>query len=128
MSHFRDRLETLVLVLVAMHSIGVSITMLSIPHWVSTFGGWGPVANPFFVRQGGVFHLVLALGYLMEYFPGRGLRLVLTAKSIATVFLLSAWLLDPAAPWALLLAGISDGAMGFTLFLIRRRRPAGHHT
>ncbi len=125
MSFTRDRLERLLLVLVAMHSVGVGIVMLCFPRWVAAFGGWVPVADPFFIRQGGVFHLVLALGYLMEYFPGRGLRLVLSAKSIATLFLLSAWLLDPAAPWALPFAGISDGAMGLALFLIRRRRPAG---
>jgi hypothetical protein len=60
--------------------------------------------------QGGVFHLVLATGYLLEYHLRRGVQLLVVAKASAFVFLLS--VSATGAPWIVLVSGVTDGLMG----------------
>jgi hypothetical protein len=115
-----ERLEQALVVLIALHSYGVALALLAAPRWSAALGGWGELAQPFFARQGGVFHAVVATGYLLEYFRHRGVGLLLTAKAVATVFLAASALADP-TPWALPLAAFSDGLMGLAVLLVHRR-------
>ena len=110
----------------ALHSIGVAIVLVGVPKWAADFGGWGDVDTVFFIRQGGAFHLVVALGYLYEYFRHGTVRLLLTAKYVAAVFLGLSWLFDLTGPWAVPLAGPADGLMAIAVVLVRRgaRRPS----
>ena len=112
--------EQWVIILVALHSLGFGIALLWAPSWGFTFGGWDEVKPLFFARQSGAFHIVVAAGYLIEYYRYRGVLLLLTAKTIATVFLLGTALTGERA-WVVPLSGIADAMMGIVVFLIHRQ-------
>jgi len=63
--------------------------------------------------------VVLVCGYLIEYFRYGGIWLIVTAKSIALVFLLLATLLGE-LPWAVPVSGVADGAMALVVWLVHR--------
>lgn len=105
--------------LIAAHSLGVGAILLLAPEWAIRFGGWGTIQPVFFARQAGIFHVVLVCGYLIEFFRYDGVTLMVSAKSIAIVFLLGAWLLGETA-WAVPLSGVADGVMGATVWLVDR--------
>ena len=113
------RLETAALVLIALHSYAVGVMLMVFTRWSAEFGGWGAVEPLFFARQGGIFHVVLATGYLVEYFRRGEITLLLIAKSTALVFLLVMWRLG--GPWAEPLSGVADGLMGAVMYLLHRR-------
>ena len=114
------RLERWLVVLVALHSFAVGIALLFLPGWSLRLGGW-PEAGPlFFVRQGGAFHLVVAVGYLIEHFQCGGVRLLLTAKLTATVFLLGVAWLEPSS-WVVPLSAVADALMGLVVLVAHRR-------
>ncbi len=117
----RRSLERWLVVLVALHSVVVGVVLLGAPRWAAVLGGWGEVDTVFFIRQGGAFHLVVAAGYLMEYFRHRTVGLLLTAKALATVFLVFSWLADLSGAWALPFAALGDGLMAVLVLLVHRR-------
>ena len=117
----RSKQERLLVFLVALHSLVVGMVLLSVPRWVASFGGWGGVDSVFFIRQGGIFHMVVAVGYVMEYVRHRTVALLLVAKSMATVFLVFSWTGDPSSARALPFAALGDGLMALLVFLIHRR-------
>ena len=112
-------IERWLVLLVALHSFGIGTGLLLVPVWALTFGGWVEIPPLFFPRQAGVFHFVLAIGYLLEYRQTRGVRLLLTAKSLATVFLIGATLLT-SVPWLVPFAGVADGMMAVAVLWVRR--------
>jgi hypothetical protein len=103
-------LERVYIVLVALHSYCVGGFLLFATRWGAEFGGWGEVQPLFFARQAGIFHFVVATGYLIEFFRYRGIALMLTAKSVAVVFLSVMGWLD-GGPWAAPVSAAADGAM-----------------
>ncbi len=116
------RLERWLVILIALHSAAVGLFLVALPEWSAiTLGGWTRVAPIFFPRQAGVFHLVLAAGYLIEYFQYRGITLLVTAKCIATIFLLASTLAG-GVPWIVPASGLGDGLMGISIILVRRWR------
>ncbi|MGC8723956.1 MAG: hypothetical protein ACP5VF_08800 [Acidobacteriota bacterium] len=116
------RLERWLVILIALHSAAVGLFLVAAPEWsATTLGGWSQVAPIFFPRQAGVFHLVLAAGYLIEYFQYRGITLLVTAKCIATLFLLASTLAG-GVPWIVSASGLGDGLMGISVILVRLRR------
>lgn len=115
------RLETILVSLVAAHSVGVGLGLLFLTEWGARLGGWTQVEPLFFPRQAGAFHLVVAAAYLIEYFRYRGVLILLTAKSLAVVFLFASAALGP-APWVVPFSGIADGLMGLAVFLVHRLR------
>ncbi len=117
----RSSLERLLVVLVALHSLAVGVVLLGAPRWAAALGGWGEVDTVFFIRQGGAFHFVVAIGYLIEYFRHRTVGLLLTAKTFATVFLVFSWLADLSGPWALPFAALGDALMAVLVLLVHRR-------
>lgn len=114
-------LERWLVVLVALHSAVVGVILLGAPGWAASIGGWGEIDTVFFIRQGGAFHIVVAAGYLMEYFRHRTVSLLLTAKGLATVFLVLSWLADLSGPWALPFAALGDCLMGVLVLGVHRR-------
>ena len=114
----RERLRVL-LALVAAPSVGVGLGLILQPPSLLAFMGFAPVSEPFFPAQGGVFHLVVAVGYTLAAFrPGRHRSLVdfaLVVKVLATVFLLLYWLMI-ARVWAVLASGLSDGIMALLIW------------
>jgi hypothetical protein len=113
------KLEKWLIVLIALHSIGVGTLLLATPRWAVSFAGWEEVDPLFFPCQAGVFHIVLGMGYLIEYFRYRGIVLLVAAKSVALVFLLTtAALVD--GPWSVPFCGIADGVMGVVAYTVHR--------
>jgi hypothetical protein len=113
--------ERWLVILVALHSAVVGVILLGAPGWAASVGGWGEIETVFFVRQGGAFHIVVAIGYLMEYFRHRTVGLLLTAKTLATCFLVISLLADLSGPWALPFAALGDGLMAVLVLLAHRR-------
>lgn len=115
------RVESWLVHLVALHSLIVGALLLVAPAWATHFGGW-PAASPlFFPRQAGVFHFVVVIGYLNEYWRYGGVRLLVITKAIALLFLGGAWLLGESA-WSVPFSALADGAMGVVVALAHRAR------
>ena len=116
----------LVLILygVTLHSVATGLGLIFAPPSLLEFFGYRGYHGRFFQVQGGVFHLVMALAYLLaahkpERYPGL-IILTVAAKTIATCFLLSYYfLLEPV--WIILVSGIGDGLMGFTVFVANQQ-------
>lgn len=113
-------LERWIVVLIAIHSAGVGLLLLLAPEWSAEFGGWDGVASQFFTRQAGVFHIVVALGYLLEYFRTGGVTFLVVTKSVALVFLTAAFLLGEHA-WSVPFSAISDGLMAVVVAAVHTR-------
>ncbi len=105
--------------LVAIHSALVGVALLLAPEGLFAIFGWSTLEPLFFVRQGGVFHCVLAWAYLLEYRRSGGVALLVTAKTTAFVFLTSIWLLGEGA-WVVPLSGVTDGLMGLAVAWLHR--------
>lgn len=106
--------------LIAAHSVGLGVLLLVVPAWAVQFAGW-PGAEPlFFVRQAGVFHLVVATGYLLEYRRRRTVTFLVTTKLMACAFLLASagW---TETAWSVLFSGLVDGLMGLMVAWLHRR-------
>ncbi len=117
------RLERVLVVLVALHSVLVGVSLMAAPGWASHFGGWGTVSPLFFPCQAGIFHLVLAAGYLIEYFRYRGVVFLVTAKAMALIFLTTATVVG-GVPWIVPFSGVADGLMGLVVLLVHLRAAA----
>jgi hypothetical protein len=112
--------ERWLVLLIAVHSLAVGVMLLAAPQWAIRFGGWDHAEPSFFVRQAGVFHVVLVIGYLIEHLRYQGVLLLVSAKSTAVVFLVAASLLDQ-VPWAVPISAAGDGAMALLAWLVHRR-------
>ncbi len=112
-------LRTLVL-LIAAHSWGVGLFLILVPGPITRFAGWADVHPLFFPVQAGVFHLVLATGYVMEYFRHGTIQLLLVAKATAFVFLILATLIAD-VPWVIPFSGLADGLMGLAAWYVFKR-------
>ena len=109
--------------LIAVHSIGVGVVLTFFPAWATGFGGWSDLNNFFFVRQGGIFHFVVAFGYLLEYRRHGGVTLLVVTKTMACVFLLGS-VAGGETAWSVPFSGVTDGMMGLVVGLLRRTRNA----
>jgi hypothetical protein len=113
--------ERSLVLLITAHTLGVGSMLLFAPAWsCQVFGGWTALGPLFFPRQSGIFHFILAFGYLHEYFRHRGVTIMVAAKALALGFLLACAALD-AVPWVVPFSGITDGLMGLTILLLHRR-------
>ena len=112
--------ERLLVALISLHSAMVGAMFLIAPQWTMRFAGWYAIDPPFFAYQAGIFHFVLATTYLIEYYRYRGVSILITAKTIAFVFLVTATIIDP-IPWAVWTSGLLDGAMAIAVWWLHRR-------
>jgi hypothetical protein len=112
--------EELLVRLIALHSIMVGAMFLLAPAWTMKFAGWQSISPVFFAYQAGIFHVVLALAYLLEYGRYRGVSILVTAKVIAFVFLITATIIDP-IPWAVWTSGIIDGLMAAVVWWVHKK-------
>ena len=111
--------EKWLIILVALHSLGIAAAFFSGPHLLVRFGGWERIEPVFFAYQAGAFHVALATAYLIEYFKYRGISVLLAAKSIAFVFLLVTPIFV-SVPWAVPFSGVADGVMAFVVWWVHR--------
>lgn len=108
------RVEPWAVALVVAHSTALGCALVLAPDWSANLAGFAAVESRFFLRQAGVFHLVLAFGYTAEYAAWRGTRLLLAAKGAATAFLLGAWLGGESA-WSVPFSAAADFLMGISI-------------
>ena len=115
----RNRLS-LILFLVAFHSICVGIGLIVRPAELMQLFGFGICYERFFATQGGVFHIVMSVGYLMAAYNVDQYRSLavfsIIVKIMATVFLFTYFIVVEKI-WLVLISGISDGLMGIVIYL-----------
>ena len=79
--------------LIAAHSIGFGISLIVLPISVIEYFGFHLGTEKFFAVQGGVFHIVLSMAYIMAAMDlprsSKLIALSCSAKFMATIFLLS---------------------------------------
>jgi hypothetical protein len=111
--------EPWLVVLIALHSAAVGAGALVATEWGIRFSGF-PGASPlFFPRQVGVFHVVVAVAYLLEWFRYRGVSVLLVTKAIAVVFLVSMIAIDR-LPWVVPFSAAGDALMGLAVLVVHR--------
>jgi hypothetical protein len=111
--------ERWLIVLVALHSYSIGAMFFFLPGWTVRFAGWDGIDPLFFAHQAAAFHVALASAYLIEYFRYRGVAVLVTAKSVALVFLLLSAVFS-SVPWAVPFSGLADGAMALVVVLTHR--------
>lgn len=121
-----ERWLSRLVVLVALHSAGVGALLLFTPARAASFAGWTVEVQPlFFVRQAGVFHFVVVFAYLWEWFRYRSVAILIATKTLAFLFLSSAWLLSVThvaeAAWSVPFSGVADGLMGLAVWGLYRK-------
>ncbi|HEX9288633.1 MAG TPA: hypothetical protein VF904_03830 [Anaeromyxobacteraceae bacterium] len=79
------------------------------PDLALRLGGFPP-ASAFFVRWAGLLHVVLALGYALEWIRFRRVALLVLAKGATALFLAAAWA-GEGLPWLMVLALALEGAI-----------------
>ncbi len=112
-----------VLSLVALHSAGVGIGLMSGSATLLERCGFQTGGETFFVVQGGVFHLVMAIAYgIAAWDPARLPGFVvfsILVKVVATVFLIIYWAAVARVP-TILASGLVDGVMALGIAASRR--------
>jgi len=115
-----DKLLSMVLVLVAIHTLAFGLILIAQPAVLMEFAGFNPDCDHFFPAQGGVFHLLMSVVYLMgathiekyHHF----IVFSIFVKAVATVFLMM-YCFAAEFKWIVFLSGIGDGVMGLMIFL-----------
>jgi len=109
---------------IALHSAAVGVGLVLHPAALLATMGYAPVGEPFFPTQGGVFHFVMAVCYVLgARDPERNaplIRFAVIVKFMAMIFLVGYWLLNRDL-LMVLGSGLADGAMGVVLAVVYRR-------
>jgi len=106
-----------ILWLIAIHSICFGLALIIFPSaWIEYFGF--QLSEKFFADQGGVFHLIISLAYIMAALaPESSKRFIILScvtKFTAAVFLFSYFLFDRPIIMVFL-SGIGDLLMGLAI-------------
>ncbi|MCU0343984.1 MAG: hypothetical protein MUF28_09195 [Ignavibacterium sp.] len=124
MHHKTDKLLTVFLWLVALHSFFVGIGLIVLPASVFEFLGYKTTFDRFFSTQGGVFHIVMAVGYAMAGYDKKRFECLIIfsiiVKFIATVFLIMYFIMI-SQQLLIILSGISDFLMGLIIIFLYRK-------
>jgi len=115
-----DKLLRIVLWMVALHSFSMGLTLIAQPTFLMKMAGFGQTCDRFFPTQGGIFHMLMAVAYLMgavnieKYYYIIIFSIIV--KATATFFLmLYCFAVD--FKWIILLSGIGDFIMGLMIFI-----------
>lgn len=109
--------EALLVLLIALHSIGVGILLLFGSNLALRLGGWIEGDSLFFVRQGGIFHLIIATLYLLDYFRRNSILPIVIAKSAAVAFLVA--MRATGEPALVLVSALVDALMLIAILSVR---------
>lgn len=96
--------------LVGAHSVILGVVLIVAPFWLLSLFGWGINCHPFFLQQAGVFHILLGLFYVVEYFSYHRIRMLLTAKVSAVIFLTAQFVWSDPGP-GVMLSNLADASM-----------------
>lgn len=109
------------LYLVAVHSLIVGVNLLYFSSDLLQTFGFNSLNEPFFKFQGGVFHLVMVVAYLLAAIdPVKNKMIVIfsiIAKFMATIFLFVFYSFYDTSI-IVLLSGISDLVMGIIIYYL----------
>lgn len=118
--HYPDRVLSTVLWLVALHSIVIGLVLIAQPPLLMKLSGFSPESERFFPAQGGVFHILMAVAYVMGATDIEKYHYLIVfsiiVKAVATLFLM-VYCFAVEFKWIVLLSGIGDGIMGLIIFL-----------
>ena len=107
--------------LIALHSFTAGILLITLGNEGIKFFGF-PEGNQFFQVQGGVFHLVMCVAYILASYDTANSRLIIfiiLAKLIALVYLLAYFFFIEAVS-TILLSGLADGMMALLVWYLWR--------
>ena len=110
--------------LVALHSFATGLGLVFLPGELFEKLGYSIITERFFAVQGGIFHIVMCIGYLMAAFGKEKFEgvvyLSIIAKLFATFFLLT---YSFAVTWILVvfLSGIFDFLMGVIIYCLYKQ-------
>jgi len=114
---------SLVMWAIALHSLMVGIGLVIRPTVLMEVFGFGTCYERFFPTQGGIFHIVMAIGYGMAAFNPDDhyslVRFALIVKTVAAVYLLLYYLLIDTL-LIVFLSGVIDGMMAGAIWLTNR--------
>lgn len=105
---------------VALHSAALGVGAMVAPAWGARFGGFADPSPLFFVRQVGIFHVVVAAAYLLEWARHRDVTILLFTKTCGVLFLCASMLAAP-QPWIVPASAAGDALMGLAVWASRRR-------
>jgi hypothetical protein len=94
--------------------------------WLGVFpamalrAGGFPAAPPFFVRWAGVLHLVLAVGYALEWLRFRRVTLLIVAKGITASFLAITWVGEGSLPFLMMIAIVLEAGLAGAAAIVRQ--------
>lgn len=116
---YPDKFLSTVLCLVAVHSIAMGLALVAQPVALMELAGFSPECERFFPIQGGVFHLLMAVAYILGAINTQKYHTLIVfsiiVKVVATIFLL-VYCFTVEFKWIILLFGILDGTMGLMIF------------
>ena len=114
------QLFRITLLLIAIHSFIVGVALITLPFEILSWFGLTVDPYRFFSTQGGVFHIVMSIAYLLaarDPMRERSLLIfIITAKWIAFFFLMIYFLFAEMVP-TIALSAVGDGAMGVVVFV-----------
>ncbi len=118
-----DILLRILLRLIGLHSFIVGCALITQPAFLMKLAEFGPEYERFFPTQGGVFHIVMAVCYVMASLDLRKhysmIVFSIAVKMIATFFLLIYYfVIDP--KWIVLVSGLGDGMMAVMIYAALR--------
>jgi len=106
--------------LIAVHSFSVAMCLILLGQDGIKFFGFDS-GNPFFQVQGGVFHIVMCVAYILASLdPLKKTDLIffiIAAKFIASLYLCIYYFVIAPVP-AILLSGVADGLMSLVVYLL----------
>jgi hypothetical protein len=111
------------LFVISVHSFAVGVGLLFISPSILEFFGLVDYKESFFQAQGGVFHIVMSVAYLMAGLniikSVKLIQFIIAVKLIAFVFLIF-YFIFVLPSWLILLSGIGDGIMGVIILILYR--------
>ncbi|MBE0551769.1 MAG: hypothetical protein IH619_05260 [Ignavibacterium sp.] len=116
-----DKILSVFLWFVSLHSFLVGIGLIVLPTTVFEFLGYQSTFDRFFSTQGGVFHIVMAVGYAMAGYDKKRFECLIIfsiiVKFIATIFLVIYFIII-SSQLLIIFSGISDFIMGLVLLFL----------
>ena len=114
-----DKILRIILKLVALHSLLVGIGLIFMPSNLIAYLGFNPCTERFFPTQGGVFHIIMAVAYLMGSSKSNKYECMIIfsiiVKLSATIFLLI-YFIFITQTWMIIFSCISDCLMGIVIW------------
>ncbi len=113
------RIETIIVFLIALHSVLLGLAMTFHPIHLLKLFGWNYQGPMFFPTQTGVLLVLFGILFAAILFHRTLTWFIVVVKTAAVVFLLSQhFILGPDAPDTILIAALLDGLMGASVAAI----------